>query len=360
MSSSPRNCVILAAAGSRKTEHIVEAALAVTSGRVLITTYTNENQNQIVRRIEQKVGTIPANITIMGWFTFLIAHCVKPYQRARFGTEFMVNGLNFKGRHHPRAKKTDKQYFLDSNDDLFRDGVSDLAVELNQSTSGAVIRRLEGIYTHIFVDEVQDMAGYDLDLLDLLMNSQIAMTMVGDPRQHTFSTNESMKGKKHQGAGLLDWFKKREAICRLQERTISYRCNQTICDFADALYPNMPKTTSSGVEATEHDGIFYVPENRVSEYLLKYARVTALRYDKRAKTLGVSAMNFGVAKGSTFDRVLIFPTEPMLTYLKDHDPKKLKAPEKFYVAVTRARFSVAFVIKKPSAVGLPQDADLGW
>ncbi|HEY8587488.1 MAG TPA: UvrD-helicase domain-containing protein [Rhodanobacter sp.] len=360
MSSSPHNCAILAAAGSRKTEHIVETALAVTSGRVLITTYTNENQNQIVRRMQEKVGTIPANITVMGWFSFLIAHCIKPYQRARFGKAFLVQGLNFKGKHHKFAKKADRHYFLDNNSDIFRDGVSDLAVALNEATDGAVIRRLEKIYTNIMIDEVQDMAGYDLELLDLLMKSQIALTMVGDPRQHTFSTNDSRKGKKHQGTGLLGWFKERARLCALHERTVSYRCNQMICDFADELYPNMPKTTSSGVAVTGHDGIFYVPESRVSEYLGRFKLVTLLRHDKRAKTLGLAAINFGVAKGSTFDRVLIFPTEPMLAYLNDRDPSKLKAPEKFYVAVTRARFSVAFVIKKPSAVGLPQDADLGW
>ena len=54
-------------------------------------------------------------------------------------------------------------------------------------------------------------------------------------------------------------------------------------------------------------------------------------------------MNIGVAKGSTFDRVLIFPTNPMRQFL-DEDPSKLKAPERLYVAVTRARHSVAFVV----------------
>lgn len=57
-------------------------------------------------------------------------------------------------------------------------------------------------------------------------------------------------------------------------------------------------------------------------------------------------MNFGVAKGSTFERILIFPTEPMLNYLKDREPKALKSPEDLYVAVTRARFSVAFVVPR--------------
>lgn len=55
-------------------------------------------------------------------------------------------------------------------------------------------------------------------------------------------------------------------------------------------------------------------------------------------------MNIGVAKGSTFDRVLIFPTHPMLKYLDGGDPSELKAPERLYVAATRARHSVAFVV----------------
>ena len=60
------------------------------------------------------------------------------------------------------------------------------------------------------------------------------------------------------------------------------------------------------------------------------------------------AVNIGVAKWQTFDRVVIFPTKPMLEYLENRDPSKLKEPEKLYVAVTRARFSVAFVIPNPT------------
>jgi DNA helicase-2/ATP-dependent DNA helicase PcrA len=49
------------------------------------------------------------------------------------------------------------------------------------------------------------------------------------------------------------------------------------------------------------------------------------------------------SEGSTYDRVLIFPTKPIREYLEDRDPAKLKRPEALYVAVTRARYSVAFV-----------------
>lgn len=344
MSSAPSNLAILAAAGSRKTEYIVDTALAMKDGRVLITTYTNENQRQIVQRIEQKVGSVPPHISVVGWFSFLIAQCAKPYQRARVGTPLLINGLNFIGSRAKSVKKTENQYFLDRNNDLYRDGVSDFVVALNGDTSGAIVRRLENIYTHIFIDEVQDLVGYDLDVLDMLIASKIQLTLVGDPRQHTLSTNIGPRNKKYRGAGVMRWFEERTETCELQTRDVSYRCNQAICDFADAIYPDMPKTKSSGVGQTGHDGIFYISPKRVDEYLGQYHGVIVLRHDKRVNTLGIPAMNIGVSKGRTFDRVMIFPTKPMLEYFKKRDPAILKAPERLYVAVTRARYSVAFVV----------------
>jgi len=56
------------------------------------------------------------------------------------------------------------------------------------------------------------------------------------------------------------------------------------------------------------------------------------------------AINIGVSKGRTYDRVLIFPTKPMKIYLKTKDIKKAGDISKLYVAITRARFSVAFVL----------------
>lgn len=340
---SPKT-VVLATAGSRKTECVVEAALAVADGRVLITTYTHENQRHIVSRIEQKVGIVPRQITVVGWFSFLITQCVKPYQRALTGQPFMIAGLNFKGRRNRFTKKNDLRYFVDGNADLYRDGVSDFVIQLNAKTNGAVVERLERIYSHLLIDEVQDLVGYDLDVLDLLLSSRINLMVVGDPRQHTYATNLGPRNKRYRGPGLAHWFSQREGQCTLETRNYNCRCNQAICDFADTIFPDLPPTKSREVPVSGHDGVFTVPVNLLGDYLRDHGPVTALRYDKNADTCGVPATNIGVAKGSTHDRVIIFPTKPMLTFLKDGDASKLKLPEKLYVAVTRARFSVAFVV----------------
>ena len=59
--------------------------------------------------------------------------------------------------------------------------------------------------------------------------------------------------------------------------------------------------------------------------------------------MGLKAINFGVSKGRTYPRVLIFPTKPMVKYLRTKNPADGGDLSKFYVAVTRAQYSVAFV-----------------
>jgi DNA helicase IV len=265
----------------------------------------------------------------------------------------VIGGLNFKGARNRFTKKSSIAYFIDRNGDLYRDGVADFGVTLNGAANGAIVRRLEKILTHVFVDEAQDLVGYDLDVLDLLLASQIRVMLVGDPRQHTFATNCGNRNSKYRGVGLVDWFRERSAACPLEQVTCSYRCCQQICDFADAIYPDLPTTTSVGVSGTGHDGVFQVCVDDVDRYLSEFNSVTILRYDKIVNTKGLPALNIGVVKGSTFDRVMIFPTKPMLEFLGHREPKRLKSPEKLYVAITRARFSAVFVVPKPVSGSVP-------
>ena len=125
-----------------------------------------------------------------------------------------------------------------------------------------------------------------------------------------------------------------------------YRNNQIICDLANQMYPDMKPCDSAMNEKTGHDGIFWVHENDIDKYVDIYNPVQ-LRYDKRTKVNPIpKTMNFGLSKGLTFNRVLIYPTKPMLDWLsgKSKDMKD-ESLSKFYVAVTRARYSVAFVYK---------------
>lgn len=341
---SPNNFAIIAAAGSRKTQFIVEQALAEPNNRILITTYTNENKRQITSRLAHLNGVAPSNVTVAGWFTFLINECARPYQRAVIDQPNLIGALNFDGernRYTPRSNA--RSFFLDSSYNMYRDTVSRFVCDAERATGGLVTKRLSEMLDHIYVDELQDLVGYDLEFLDLLMDSSVDLTIVGDPRQCTYSTNDSPKYKKYRGAGLLDWFSERKTKCALETRQECFRCNQAICDFADALYPNLPPTTSRNTDVTGHDGIVFVRSSEVLNYVREHSPVV-LRDNKKVDTLGLPAINFGVSKGSTYGRVLIFPTNPMLKYLASKDLKVVGSKDRLYVAVTRARHSVAFVV----------------
>jgi DNA helicase II / ATP-dependent DNA helicase PcrA len=340
---SHNNQAIIAAAGSRKTQHIIDCVLGDPSQRVLVTTYTNENLRQIVERMSAGTGTLPPHVTVMGWFSFLLSECVRPYQSFVLGEVGVIRGLDFLND-HPRVKKAEsRRYFLNGHGSIYRNGVSDFACEANRISGGKVIDRLSQVFDHIYIDEVQDLAGYDLELIDLLFQSSVAMTVVGDPRQGTYMANTSNKNSNYRGAGVEAWLRERASRCDIENRVKSYRCNQEICDFADALYPSLPRTESMNNKITGHDGIFMIKPSEVEKYVAQYSP-TMLRYSKVTSAQGYEATNFGVSKGSTFDRVLIFPPKSMVKFLSSRDPDDVGDRPKLYVAVTRAKYSVAFVV----------------
>src|SRR6202000_3134984 len=121
--------------------------------------------------------------------------------------------------------------------------LADFALRADKATEGCVIRRLEALYDAVYVDEFQDLAGYDLDFLDLLFRSRIEVTVVGDPRQATYVTNQCSRNKQNRGPGFIDWLRERRQVCPIEERFVSWRCNQAICDWADRLYPDLARTT---------------------------------------------------------------------------------------------------------------------
>lgn len=343
---SPSSRIVVACAGSRKTTSVVEEALACGRKRILITTYTNENLDQLRSYFVQRVGEVPANIKLVSWFSFLLQDGVRPYQN-RVADLGRVQTVDFTSEPPRFARKADAaRFYLTKSDAIYKDRVADFVCNCNERSGGRVISRLEKVYDILFVDELQDLAGYDLDILEMLFRSSLTVVAVGDPRQGTFSTNNAARNKRYKRDGILEWIeeKARAGAFPVEERTHCFRSNQAICDFADALFPTLPKTVSKSQDVTSHDGIFELSIEEVPAYVEKHAPVV-LRHDRRTDTLGFPASNIGLTKGRTFARVLIFPTAPMRKYLKTKDVNEVKDRAKLYVAVTRARFSVAFVSK---------------
>jgi DNA helicase II / ATP-dependent DNA helicase PcrA len=75
-----KNKLIIAAAGSGKTTHLVKEALSIKEGNVLITTFTEANEQEVRKKILKDRRYIPKHITVQTWFSFLLQHGVRPYQ----------------------------------------------------------------------------------------------------------------------------------------------------------------------------------------------------------------------------------------------------------------------------------------
>lgn len=349
--------LVIAAAGSGKTTFLINEALKITNARVLITTFTEANEAEIRKKFIKINGFVPNNIVIQSWFSFLLQHGVKPYQSAIYSEEIkgllLVNqksGLKYYGKGTPiyYSETEPRNHYFSKRMLIYSDKISKFVCKANDAVGGLIVDRLSRIYSNIFIDEVQDLAGYDLEIVKIILKSDINLVMVGDPRQVTFHTHEEAKYGKYSD-GKIEQFINEECkdlnieIDKISLKT-TYRNEKNICKFANSIYTEYMPCEAIEKEPTGHDGIFLVKPSNLDEYLRRFTPVQ-LR-DKISVNVNneYPAMNFGECKGLSFDRTVIYPTQPMVDWILNHSTSlKPQSRSKFYVAITRARYSVAVV-----------------
>lgn len=349
------NFLTLAVAGGRKTQGLVNHCQALSSERkVALLTFTQTNQQEVRSRLAVQAGHT-TGVEVMGWYTFLLRHFAQPFLRFKFPDE-RVGGFYFEGR--PGMFAQGKSRFMTPGNRVYGCELGRLAFELMGATP-ALLHRLECIYDEILVDEVQDLASYDWEILQALLHSEIEVRLVGDVRQAVLSTNpRGHKNKQFGYAASLEWFREREAegCLSITYATITYRCREEIATFSDSIFDaswGFPGTTSDNDDETEHDGVYLVRTEYVHEYLARYSPQCLRNSISSAKHLDLSFQNFRGVKGATFERVLIAPTKNIENFIKKGMPLESTAAAAFYVAVTRAKQSLAIVIDQPGKSQLP-------
>ena len=343
------NRLTLAAAGSRKTQSIVEACGNVDKNeKILILTYTELNQNELRRRISKLVGDTN-NVIVLGWFAFLIRYFAKPYMPFLFPNT-RITGFDFHSSYMTYKAKRQAERYLTSSGLLRRPHLAQLSYEIVLRSAYEPIQRLARMYTHIYIDEVQDLCGYDLEILDMLMKSDCALTMVGDVRQAILSTNpQEKKNSKYRSLQVWSWFTEREhdGLLLIEHRCETWRCQSEIAAFADSLFGpefGFQPTTSLNETTTGHDGIFFVRKNDVRSYVDEYQPLFLRHSSISARDEPYVFMNIGLSKGLTSQRVLIWPTKPIENFLTKRTKLTIDQSMHLYVAVTRAEQSVAIVM----------------
>ena len=351
-----KNIVYIAAAGSDKTTKLIDSSCQVEKEQyVLFLTYTDSNEREIKEKFYKMKGYIPKNVFIQSWFSFLIQHFINPYQNYLTDDNYNIKGLaishsNSKSgrKFYPISKTNWKQYYFTPQQKVITDKLSELAFECNIKSEGKAINRISSIFENIYIDEVQDLAGYDFELIRLLFNSNSNVILAGDPRQMVYKTNHGRKNSKFNS--IVEYLDSNSTSLQFEKDEISlkksYRCCPKICDYASLLSPGFPKmesiTNYDGVDC----GVYLVKENDKENFLKKNNLSMQLRY--RIDTKGIEqkfgVMNFGESKGLTFESVLIYPTAEMKRWVENHEIElKEETRNKFYVAVTRAKYQVGIV-----------------
>lgn len=354
----------LAGAGAGKTTYLTRMALGA-AGRTLITTFTTRNTEEIKKKIlSMNHGTVPENIDVISWYSFLLKHAIRPYQYSylrrfegcdpekRIASMILVNqksGCKYKSKRGPVYYSMNQwQYFLSKDWKIYSDKISLFTVKCNENTNGAIIARICDSYDQIFIDEVQDLSGYDLEMLKLLIqNGYCKIILAGDPRQVTYHTHPDTKNKKYENGKIKEYLDDNKVTYNFDDMTLnrSFRCGIEICEFSSRLYPEYQKVESCAEQTCKHSGIFFVKPEDIDVYMQNYMPMQ-LQINKNSKNVRIEFphMNMGLSKGSTFDHVLIYPTAKMLKWFSD--PQITLADRTradFYVALTRARYSVGVV-----------------
>ncbi|WP_107677150.1 UvrD-helicase domain-containing protein [Agrobacterium sp. LAD9] len=340
------NSIILASAGSGKTTTLVEEAGKNDQGRSALITYTLNGRSELANKAYQIHGAIPPHLTINTWYTFVLTHFVRPYQNHIHEPRIKTIIFDRMPDVLRRIPKTNAKFYFTKKQGVWKDRVTDFACRIIEKTNGLPIKRIEDIFTSIYIDEAQDLSGWDLELIEYLLKSKVKVSLIGDHRQATFTTNDNPKNKQFAGKKIIGKFEawEKAGLAKITHHAHSHRCNQAICDFADLIFPDCKKTTSHNTEETGHDGLFFVRQSDIPAYMKSFAP-QPLRYNKTRKIEYGEPLNFGDSKGMTFERTLIYPHSPFEKYVGSGNLEDAgKELSKIYVAITRAQHSVGFVV----------------
>lgn len=385
------NRLYIAAAGAGKTTFLVNYACELSKNdgenSIAIITYTQKNQQEIRNRFTKEIGFVPPRIKICGWYDFLLTYCIRPFMgavieelRCRSVGLILVNNISgtFKtkdGRYIKTYKADDiNKKFLADNNHIYSDKLSEFAYNCYEARRTQFCERMNNIFSHILIDEVQDLSAWDYNIISVLLKiGNLHTIMCGDLRQKTYSTTPGTKWAKYKGR--IDEFLRNEINTKKHKyvdidcTTLNYshRFGKEIADFASLIIGDVfPKTEPCHCEDCIRrqemfkggKGIFLLKRCDIASFISKY-KPMALIWDKRHyEQVDTYICNYGEAKGIAADVCMIFPTKTILSKFLSSKQNQLgdNTRSKFYVAVTRARYISAIVIEDNfdnNKIGLP-------
>lgn len=320
-------CLMLAVAGSGKTTFLINQLNL--NKRFLLVTYTRNNYEHLCRSITKKFGFFPDNIKVLKYFQFLYSFCFKPY----CGLEMKAKGICFdippeRTRYHRGA-----DVFYKTN--AGRMYSNRIAYYCITNSVDYIKERLDKYYDFFFIDEVQDLAGHDYNLLLSIIPNRCESLFVGDFYQHTYETSNDG----NVNHGLYDVYNRylkkwTDAGVMVDTETLSktHRCSAEVCSFVNSIGIVIESTG----EASGH--VFILNREEDVDAIITNGRITKLFLEK-SNQFRCASMNWGASKGiDSFDDVCVVLNKTTQALLEKGKLNELnpKTKNKLYVACTRA------------------------
>ncbi|CAJ8708892.1 Viral (Superfamily 1) RNA helicase [Burkholderia pseudomallei] len=322
--------VTFAVAGSGKTRSIVEQIDP--SRRSLVITYTTNTEEDLRRRIANKLDGRAAAVTVDTYFSFLNRFCYKPFLQ----TDMRSRGISFSAP----SKATSRMPLSNRLRYMHGDRIyhSRMAKLLEVRGCLAELReRLDRYYDDIYVDEVQDFGGHDFNFLLEIARARARFRLVGDFYQHTFATSHDGNVNKslhdNYEAYRLRFAK---AGFHVDTTTLgaSHRCGPAVCN---QITRTLGIQIASAGATTAH---VEVVESQTEVDRLHSDPATVKLFLEQHWLYGCSSHNWGACKGLDHYQdvcVALNPTSWTLFSRGQLAQAKPMIRNKLYVAFSRAR-----------------------
>lgn len=321
--------VIFAVAGSGKTTYIINQLDE--ERRFLLVTYTNNNVHNLRTGIIKKFGYLPENIKLYSYYTFLYKFCYKPF----FQSKLKTKGINFDFSPNKFAKKGQRNHYIDKFDRLYSARISKLIIDSNNYKS--IVERISKYFDSLLIDEIQDFAGNDFNLLKQIATANIAQLYVGDFFQHTFDTGRdgNVNSSLHDDfAKYINAFEQMGLTPDFKTLSKSYRCGPSVCKFiTDNLGINIESHREDETEIT------FINTSKEALEIFQNPSIIKLFYREHYKFKCFSR-NWGDSKGEDkyYDVCTVLNKTTMASFEKK-DLKNLQptTKNKLYVALSRTK-----------------------
>ena len=220
-------CLILAVAGSGKTTHLIN--MLNLEQRFLLVTYTRNNYEHLTRSVIKKFGYFPNNINVLKYFQFLYTFCYKPF----CGLDKKANGICFEQPpEQTRYCPGTVAFYRTKAGRLYHNRIAHFC---RAHCVDGIKARLDKYYDFFLIDEVQDFAGHDYNLLLSILPERCETICVGDFFQHTYDTSLDGNVRTTLYKDLRPYIKEwRKAGVMVDTDTLlrTHRCSPEICAFA--------------------------------------------------------------------------------------------------------------------------------